>query len=143
MDAFYDRLRLRAATIDELLSDDFAALPGATADADLTAPACRRVVPGKRRRRRGAVCPAISPRRLDRRPAAPALRCRPAQPCHSTCRRGSTTPLGSRLRCKTGQTKPTTQPRGEPVAFEELFLPLVAQAERGFGRGSTKPRPAI
>ena len=37
MDAFYDRLRLRAATIDELLSDAFTALPGADADADLAA----------------------------------------------------------------------------------------------------------
>ncbi len=37
MDAFHERLIVRAATIDELLSDDFEALPGQKADADLAA----------------------------------------------------------------------------------------------------------
>ena len=37
MDAFYERLIVRAATIDELLSNDFEALPGQKADADLAA----------------------------------------------------------------------------------------------------------
>lgn len=37
MEAFYDRLVVRAATIDELLSDDFEALPGQKADADIAA----------------------------------------------------------------------------------------------------------
>ncbi len=37
MEAFYERLIRRAATIDELLSDDFAALPGQRDDADLAA----------------------------------------------------------------------------------------------------------
>src|SRR5262249_5866735 len=45
MDAFHERLILRAATIDELLSDDFKALPGQKGDADLAArplaPWCR------------------------------------------------------------------------------------------------------
>jgi type 2 lantibiotic biosynthesis protein LanM len=35
MDAFHERLIVRAATIDELLSDDFEALPGQKADADV------------------------------------------------------------------------------------------------------------
>ena len=35
MDAFHERLIVRAATIDELLSDDFEALPGQKADADI------------------------------------------------------------------------------------------------------------
>src|SRR5664279_6348599 len=35
MDAFYERLIVRAATIDELLSDDFESLPGQKGDADL------------------------------------------------------------------------------------------------------------
>jgi hypothetical protein len=35
MDAFYERLIVRAATIDELLSEDFEALPGQKGDADL------------------------------------------------------------------------------------------------------------
>ena len=35
MDAFYERLIVRAATIDELLSDDFEALPGQKGDADV------------------------------------------------------------------------------------------------------------
>jgi len=37
MDAFHERLIIRAATIDELLSDDFEALPGQKGDADLAA----------------------------------------------------------------------------------------------------------
>ena len=37
MDAFFERLVARAATIDELLSDDFEALPGRKGDADLAA----------------------------------------------------------------------------------------------------------
>ena len=37
MDAFYERLAVRAATIDELLSDDFEPLPGQKGDADLAA----------------------------------------------------------------------------------------------------------
>jgi type 2 lantibiotic biosynthesis protein LanM len=37
MDVFHERLTLRAATIDELLSDDFEVLPGQKSDADLAA----------------------------------------------------------------------------------------------------------
>jgi hypothetical protein len=37
MDTFYERLIVRAATIDELLSDDFEVLPGQKGDADLAA----------------------------------------------------------------------------------------------------------
>jgi type 2 lantibiotic biosynthesis protein LanM len=37
MDAFYERLIVRAATIDELLSDDFEPVPGQKDDADLAA----------------------------------------------------------------------------------------------------------
>ena len=37
MDAFYERLIVRAATIDELLSDNFEVLPGQKGDADLAA----------------------------------------------------------------------------------------------------------
>jgi len=37
MDAFYERLIVRAATIDELLSDDFETLPGQKGDPDLAA----------------------------------------------------------------------------------------------------------
>jgi type 2 lantibiotic biosynthesis protein LanM len=37
MDPFYDRLILRAATIDEILSEDFETLPGQKRDADLAA----------------------------------------------------------------------------------------------------------
>ena len=40
MDTFFERLIVRAATIDELLSDDFEALPGQKGDAD---PAARRL----------------------------------------------------------------------------------------------------
>ena len=37
MDAFYERLIVRAATIDEILSNDFETLPGQKGDADLAA----------------------------------------------------------------------------------------------------------
>src|SRR5271170_2944302 len=37
MDDYYERLIVRAATVDELLSDDFEALPGQKGDADLAA----------------------------------------------------------------------------------------------------------
>src|ERR1700719_3669761 len=37
MDAFHERLLVRAATIDELLSDDFETLPGQKGDADVAA----------------------------------------------------------------------------------------------------------
>src|SRR4029453_2002685 len=37
MDVFHERFTLRAATIDELLSDDFEILPGQKSDADLAA----------------------------------------------------------------------------------------------------------
>lgn len=37
MDAFHERLMVRAATIDELLSDDFEPLPGQKGDSDLAA----------------------------------------------------------------------------------------------------------
>ena len=36
MDAFHERLILRAATIDELLSDEFETAPDGNGDADLT-----------------------------------------------------------------------------------------------------------
>lgn len=37
MDAFYERLIIQAATIDEVLSDDFEALPGQKGETDLAA----------------------------------------------------------------------------------------------------------
>ena len=37
MEAFHERLTVRAATIDELLSDDFEPLPGQKGDAELAA----------------------------------------------------------------------------------------------------------
>jgi hypothetical protein len=66
MDAFYERVIVRAATIDELLSADFEPLPGQKGDADLAA---RRLAgPEGRRRPRGAppcgVVPVVRERRL-------------------------------------------------------------------------------
>ena len=84
MDALYDRLRLRAATIDELLSDAFTALPGATADADLTG---RRVAAWCRASAAGDE--ALFARRLARDGLTidrlrQRLRCHPAEPGRST-----------------------------------------------------------
>src|SRR5580692_3780249 len=61
VDAFYDRLRLRAATIDELLSDAVTASPDAEADADLAA---RRIAAWRRSSAAGDE--ALFARRLTR-----------------------------------------------------------------------------
>ena len=66
MDAFHERLIVRAATIDELLSDDFEALQGQKADADVAAHRlaawCQSAASGL-----VAVQPEAPPRRVDDR----------------------------------------------------------------------------
>ncbi|MGB6892017.1 MAG: type 2 lanthipeptide synthetase LanM family protein [Xanthobacteraceae bacterium] len=134
MDALYDRLRLRAATIDELLSDAFTALPGATADADLTG---RRVAAWCRASAAGDE--ALFARRLARdgltidrlRQRLAATRPNPAAPPPAWIGDAAWVQAALQDRAPT----PITQPRVEPVAFEELFLPLVARAEQRLWSG--------
>jgi type 2 lantibiotic biosynthesis protein LanM len=134
VDAFYDPLRLTAATIDELLSDAFVTLPGATADANLTgrrvAAWCRASAAGdavlfaRRLARDG-----LTVERLHQRFAA--VRPNPATPPPAWTDDAAWVDTALQDRA----AKPTTQLRGEPVAFEELFLPLIAQAERRLWSG--------
>jgi type 2 lantibiotic biosynthesis protein LanM len=131
VDAFYERLIVRAATIDELLSDDFEPLPGRKGDADLAA------------RRLAAWCQsaasadwALFGRRLERDRLSIAL----ALESFATVRRrpsASTPPwlddalwieaaLQSRM---TAATPVAGSPLIEPCAFEHLFAPAVERAE--------------
>ncbi len=130
MDAFYDRLRLRAATIDELLSDAFVASPGARADADLAA---RRLAAWCRSSSAGDQ--ALFARRLARdgltldrlRQRFAAARAKADAPPPAWIVDAAW--VEAALRDQAAAAGPEPPPRGEPVAFEALFLPLVAQAE--------------
>ena len=134
MDAFYDRLRLRAATFDELLSDAFVPLAGAAPNADLTG---RRVAAWCRASAAGDE--ALFARRLARDGLTvdwlhrrfAAVRPKPLAPLPAWVDDAAW--VEAALQDRTA--KPITQLRGEPVAFEELFVPLVAQAERRLWSG--------
>ena len=139
MDAFYERLIVRAATIDELLSDDFEALPGQKGDADLAA------------RRLAAWCQSCASgdwslfgRRLDRDGwsidqvlARFATVRRKASP---RSRRGSTTPSGSRRRCKARARRPHQMLRSTRPSLarsNNCSRPWSNKPRRCFGRIST------
>ena len=130
MDAFYDRLAVRAATLDEVLSDDFEPLPGQKGDADLAA------------RRLAAWCRASASgdwslfgRRLDRDGFAFA----PVLARLAAVRRTSTALpswiedavwVEAALQDAGGNATPfAVSDKTDPCAFEELFTPLVAQAD--------------
>ncbi len=136
MDAFYDRLRLRAATIDELLSDAVTALPGANADAELVV---RRVAAWRRSSAAGDE--ALFDRRLARdgftlsqlRERFAAVR--PTIAASPLAWLGDAAWVEAALQGPTNGAKPITPLPGEPCAFEELLLPLVAQAETRLWQG--------
>ncbi len=130
MDAFYERLAVRAATLDEVLSDDFEPLPGQKGDADLAA------------RRLAAWCRASASgdwslfgRRLDRDGFAFA----PVLARLAAVRRTSTALpswiedavwVEAALQDAGGNATPfAVSDKTDPCAFEELFTPLVAQAD--------------
>jgi type 2 lantibiotic biosynthesis protein LanM len=129
MDAFYERLIVRAATIDELLSDDFEPLPGQKADADLAgrrlAAWCRSCASGdwalfgRRLERDGLTFDAVLPRLATvRRRAALAA---PAWVEDAIW-------IEAALQRATPHGKPAAAPV-EVFAFEQLFSPVVEQAE--------------
>jgi type 2 lantibiotic biosynthesis protein LanM len=138
VDAFYDRLRLRAATIDELLFDAFVPSSGvfAGADADwagrLIAAWCRSSAAGDE---------ALFARRLARDGLTVAGLChrfagvRPNPAVPPPAWMADVTWLEAALRGPAGPAEPQAPLRGEPVAFEQLFLPLVAHAERRLRSG--------
>ena len=131
MDAFYERLIVRAATIDELLSDDFEPLLGQKGDADLAA------------RRLAAWCRSCASgdwslfgRRLDR----DGLTISQVLTKFATVRRkASAFPpawiddaiwIEAALQSPTQNAKPiTVLDQTEPCAFEHVFTPVVEQAE--------------
>src|SRR5580698_2438388 len=130
MDAFYERLAVRAATLDEVLSDDFEPLPGQKGDADLAA------------RRLAAWCRSCASgdwslfgRRLDR----DALAFAPVLARLAAVRRTSVALpswiedaawVEAALQDTRGNTAPPRAPgNADPCAFEELFTSVVAQAD--------------
>ncbi len=131
MDAFYERLIVRAATIDELLSDDFEPLPGQKGDADLAA------------RRLAAWCRSCASgdwslfgRRLDR----DGWTIGQALSRFATVRRKASASkpawiddaiwIEAALQSPTKNTKTIAAfEQTEPCAFEHLFTPVVEQAE--------------
>ena len=131
MDAFYERLIVRAATIDELLSDDFEPLPGQKGDTDLAA------------RRLAAWCRSCASgdwslfaRRLDRDGFTIGL---VLTRFAAVRRKASASPpawvadaiwIEAALQSPTENAKPIAAlDQSEPCAFEHLFTPVVEQAE--------------
>src|ERR1700738_2485351 len=131
MDAFYERLIARAATIDELLSDDFEALPGQKGDADLAA---RRLAAWCRSCASGDW--ALSTRRLER----DQLSIGQVLARFATVRRSASaaTPawiedaiwIEAALQSPSNDGNPIAAPdTAEPCAFEQLLAPVIERAE--------------
>ena len=131
MDAFYERLIVRAATIDELLSDDFEPLPGQKGDTDL---AVRRLAAWCRSCASGDW--SLFGRRLDR----DGWTIGQALSRFATVRRKASASkpawiddaiwIEAALQSPTKNTKPIAAfEQTEPCAFEHLFTPVVEQAE--------------
>ncbi|MGC2823889.1 MAG: type 2 lanthipeptide synthetase LanM family protein [Pseudolabrys sp.] len=129
MDAFYERLIVRAATIDEILSDDFETLPGQKGDADLAA---RRLAAwcqscasgdwslfGQRLGRDGWAIDEILKRFATiRRKASTSA---PAWVADAIW-------IEAALQSQENVEQPTARNGFEPCAFEHLFAPVVKQA---------------
>jgi class II lanthipeptide synthase len=131
VDAFYERLAVRAATIDELLSGDFEPSAGAQVDAERAA------------RRLAAWCRAsasgdwsLFARRLER----DGLETEQVRSKLAVARRkaaasapawiGDAIWVEAALRSPAGNLNATATPdTTEPCAFEHLFMPLVEKAE--------------
>ena len=128
MDAFHERLILRAATIDELLSDDYEALPGQKSDADLAARRlaawCQssasgdRSLFGQRLGRDGWTIDAVLKRfaTVRRKPSVPV----PAWAADAMW-------IETALQSPNDQDSQAPSGNG-PYAFENLFRPVVSRA---------------
>jgi type 2 lantibiotic biosynthesis protein LanM len=131
MDAFFERLIVRAATVDEVLSDDFEPLPGQKGDAELAA------------RRLAAWCQscasgdwALFSRRLERDGLAIAE----VLPRFATIRRAASAAsprwvedaiwVDATLQGPNANTPPiAAADRADPYPFEPLLTPLVENAD--------------
>ena len=139
MEAFYHRLIERAATIDELLSDDFEPLPGRKDDSDLAA---RRLAAWCRSSANGDW--ALFGRRLER----DSLSFGHVLTRFASVRRKASAPpapwiddaiwIETALRSATPERQ-GAQPPAEPCAFEHLLLPLVERAESLLWTGVSAP----
>jgi type 2 lantibiotic biosynthesis protein LanM len=130
MEAFYERLIVRAATIDELLSEDYEPLPGQKDDADHAA------------RRLAAWCRSCASgdwTLLGRRLQLDGLTLGEVLPRLATVRRrASASPPAwvedaARIEAALQQAGPGRRPKEvsaafEPCPFEHLFMPVVEQA---------------
>ncbi len=131
MDAFFERLILQAATIDEVLSDDFEALPGQRGDADRAAGRlaawCRSSASGDW---------LLLTRRLDR----DHLSIGEVLEKFATVRRRASAPasawIGDAIWIEAALQSPSRDRdaiaapgQAEPCAFEHLFAPVVEQAD--------------
>ena len=130
MDAFYERMIIRAATIDELLSDDFEPLPGQKGETDLAA------------RRLAAWCRACASgdwSLFGRRLARDELVFGEILTKFATVRRtASASPpawIGDAIWVVAALQSSTknadsiaSQNHFEPCAFEDLFMPVIKQA---------------
>ena len=130
MDAFYERLAVRAATLDEVLSGDFEPLPGQKGDADLAARRlaawCRSCASGdwslfgRRLERDGLAFAPVLARLAAVRRTAVAL---PSWIEDAVW-------VEAALQDTGGNAAPQPTPGiADPCAFEELFTPLVEQAD--------------
>jgi type 2 lantibiotic biosynthesis protein LanM len=128
MDEFFERLAVRAATIDELLSEDFEALPGRKGDADLAARRlaawCRACASGdwaafeRRLERDGLSMPRVLARLATvRRTASAAM---PAWIADAIWIDGA---LQSPAGCESQEAD-----HAEPCAFEQLLEPVIQAA---------------
>jgi type 2 lantibiotic biosynthesis protein LanM len=127
MDAFHERLIVRAATIDELLSDDFEALPGQKVDADVAA------------RRLAAWCQSAASgdwSLLSQRLRRDGWTTDDVLKKFATVRRTSTSLpawVADAIWIETALQGPRKNPKRisngiDPVAFEDLFIPVVERA---------------
>ncbi|HET9718142.1 MAG TPA: type 2 lanthipeptide synthetase LanM family protein [Pseudolabrys sp.] len=142
MDSFLDDLTTRAATIDELLSDDFeTSAAGKQGDAELA-----RQRFAEWRRSSASADPSLFARRLERDgldPAAVLARLTAARR-----KSNSPLPLWARdaawiLAALEGETErsPSEIPGLEPIAFEQLFAGMIASAD-GLLRSEVPSRAA-
>lgn len=129
MDAFYERLIVRAATIDEILSDDFETLPGQKGDADLAARRlaawCQSCASGdwslfgqRLGRDRWAIDEILKRFATIRRKASSSA---PAWVADAIW-------IEAALQSQENVAPPTAGNGFEPCAFEHLFTPVVKQA---------------
>jgi type 2 lantibiotic biosynthesis protein LanM len=130
-DAFYERLVLRSATIDELLSDDFEPLDGKYGDTEL---ATRRLTAWRRASAGGGSDLALFERRLarDGRSVAEVVArfgaVRRKAPAPAWLADAKWIELALQSPANTARPAETTD-RNEPCAFGQLFAPVVEQAE--------------